>query len=168
MNNVTDNNDTPCFVNNLSSSLFSECTLSLNGEKKSTTNANFVHESFIETKFSYGNDAKKTWLACQGFYYEENPSAFVGAGKRSEEVTERKGLVAASNELKLFGKISCNFLSCDKHLLSGVTIRLSLRRSINDYDVISEDATKHNKVHIIEVNLYVTKMTVTDYVLSSI
>ena len=54
--------DTPCFVNNPLSSLFSECTLSLNGEKISTTNANFAHRSFIQTKFSHGIDAKKSGL----------------------------------------------------------------------------------------------------------
>ena len=53
------NRDTPYFVNNPLSSLFSECTLSLNGEKISTTIANFAYKSFIETEFSYGNDAKK-------------------------------------------------------------------------------------------------------------
>ena len=59
-------------------------------------------------------------------------------------------------------------MSCDKHLLSGVTIRLSIRRSPNDFVVISEDVAKHYKVQIIEANLYTRKMTVTDYVLSSI
>ena len=58
--------DTPYLVNNPLSSLFSECAMSLNGEKISITNANFAHKSFIETEFSHGNDAKKTWLACQG------------------------------------------------------------------------------------------------------
>ena len=110
---------------------------------------------------------KHGWLV-KVIYYEENPSAIDGAGRRADDVTERKGLVAASSELKLFGKIVCDFLSCDKHLLSGVTIRLSLRRSPNDFVVISEDAAKHYKVQIIEANLYVRKMTVTDYVLSSI
>ena len=161
------NRVTTYFVSNPLSSIFSECTLSLNGEKISTTNANFDHKIFIETKFSYGNDAKKTWLAYQGYYYEEN-SAIDGNGRRAEDVMERKGFVAASNQLKLFGKIACDFLSCDKHLLSGVTIRLSLRRSPNDFVVISEDEAKHYKVQINEANLYVRKMTVTDYVLSLI
>ena len=51
--------DTPSLVNNPLSSLFSECTMSLNGEKFSTTNANFAHKSFLETEFSHGKDAKK-------------------------------------------------------------------------------------------------------------
>ena len=51
---------TPNLVNTPLSSLFSECTVSLTGKKISTTDANFAHKSFIETKFSHGNDAQKT------------------------------------------------------------------------------------------------------------
>ena len=55
--------DSQYFVPNSSSSLFSECTLSLNGEKISTNSTIFAHQSFIETNLSYGNDAKKhDWL----------------------------------------------------------------------------------------------------------
>ena len=57
------NRDTPCFVKNPLSSLFSECTPSLNGEKISTTNANFARKSFIETKFLQENLPRKFgWL----------------------------------------------------------------------------------------------------------
>ena len=75
--------DTPNLVNNPLSSLFSECTLSLNGEKISTTNANFAHKSFIETEFSHGIDSKKTWLAYQGYYYEDNPANMDGTAGRA-------------------------------------------------------------------------------------
>ena len=159
--------DTPYLVNN-PLSLFSECTMSLNGEKFSTTNANFAHKSFIETEFSHGNDAKKTWLACQGYYYEDNPSGIDGANGQAEDVAESKRIVAASTEFRLFGKIACDFLSCDKHLISGVTIRLSLRRSPNDFVIMSEHRDKHYRVETTEANLYVLKLTATDFVLSSI
>ena len=90
--------------------------MSLNGEKISTTSANFAHKSFIETEFLHGNDAKKTWLACQGNYNEDNPSGIDGANGRAEDVAERKQIVAASSEFHLFGKIACDFSSSDKHL----------------------------------------------------
>ena len=159
---------TPYLVNNPLSSLLSECTMSLNGEKISTTNANFAHKSFLETEFSYGKDAKETWLSCQGYYYEDNPSDIDGANGRAKDVAERKRIVAASSEFRLFGKIACYFLSCDKHLISGVTIRLSLRRFPNDFVIMSEHPNKHYQVQITGANLFVRKMTVTDYVLSSI
>ena len=101
--------DAPYLVNHPLSSLFSQCTKSLNGEKISTTNANFAHKSFIETELSHGNDAKKTWLACQGFYNEDNPSGIDSANGRAEDVAEHKRIVAASSEFRLFGKIACDF-----------------------------------------------------------
>ena len=58
------------------------------------------------------------------------------------------------------------FFTCDKHLLSGVTLKLSYRRSHEDFLIILEDAAKHYKLQILEANLYVRKMTVTDHVLS--
>ena len=47
--------------------------------KVATTKANFSHKSFIETVFSHGNDANKTLLACQGYFYEDSPSGIDGA-----------------------------------------------------------------------------------------
>ena len=160
--------DTPYLVKNQLSSLISECTMSLNGEKLSTTNANFHHKSFIETEFSHGIDAKKTCPASRGYYYEDNPSSIEAADGRAEDAAERKRIVAASGEFRLFGKIACDFLSCDKHVISGVTIRLSLRRSPNDFVIITEQPNKHYQVQITEAILYVRVMTVTDFVLSSI
>ena len=66
-------------------SLFSDCTVSANGLKISNANGNYAHKSFIETEFSHNKDAKNTWLACQGYSYEENPGALSTA-----EVTEGK------------------------------------------------------------------------------
>ena len=53
-------------------------------------------------------------------------------------------------------------------MLSGVTLRLSYRRSHEDFLIISEDAAKHYKLQILEASLDVRKMTVTDHVLSAI
>ena len=92
-------------------------------------------------------------MAGQGSCYEENPLAIDCNGRRIENVTESKALVADSKELKLFGKKACDFLSRDKHLLSGVTKNFSLSCSHNVFVVISEDAAKDYKVQIMEANL---------------
>ena len=97
-------------------------------------------------------------MTLQGYYSEENPWDNGSYRKRAEDVAERKAILAASNKLKLF----------DRHLFSGVTSRLSLRRSPNDFVVISEDAAKHYKVQTIAADLYIRKLTVTGYALASI
>ena len=65
----------PYFANNILHSLFADSTVSANGIKISTANGHYA-QSFIETEFSHGTDAKKTWLKCQGYEYEETPALF--------------------------------------------------------------------------------------------
>ena len=55
-----------------------------------------------------------------------------------------------------------------KKLVSGVTLRISMRRSQAYFAVISEDAAKHYKVKIDEANLFIRKMTVSDNVVGAI
>ena len=119
--------DTPCFVNNTLHSLFSECTVSANGFEISNTNGNYAHKGFIETDFSHGDSAKNTWLVSQGYYYEDEPQKVDGADTRATDVGERKTLVAQSVEATFIDKPTCDILTCDKHLLSGVTLRFSFR-----------------------------------------
>ena len=155
--------DAPYFCNNVLHSLFFGCTVSANGLKISNANGNYAHKSFIETEFSHDKDAKATWLACQGYSYEENPGVIPAA-----EVNRRKALVRQTAEYTFYGKVAVDFLTCDRHLLSGVTPQLYFRRSIDDFVTISDDAAKSYKVKIIEANLYVRKMTLNDDVVSAI
>ena len=67
-----------------------------------------------------------------------------------------------SAECTSYGKVAVDNFTCDRHLLSGVTLRIAFRRSIYDFDIISDDAAKHYKVKIVEANLYVRKMTLND------
>ena len=71
---ATQQEDTPVFGNNTLHSLFSNCTVTVQGVKISSTNGLYVHKSFTETEFSHNKEAKNTWLECQGYNYESNPS----------------------------------------------------------------------------------------------
>ena len=163
------NTDAPYFSNNALHSLFSECTVSANGVKISNTNGNYAHKAFIETEFSSGKTARNTLLVCQGYYYEDEPAKIDGADGRADDVAARKALVANSQENYFIGKPASDILTCDKHLLSGVTLRISFRSSTNDFAVVKQsESNKHYKVKIIEANLYVRKMTIADHVLTAI
>ena len=73
-----------------------------------------------------------------------------------------------SARITLYGKLAVDFFSCEKHLVSGVTLRISMRRSQDDFAVISEDTAKNYKVKIEEANLFIRKMTVSDNVVGEI
>ena len=155
--------DAPYFCNNVLHLLFSDCTVSSNGLKTSKANENYAYKSFIETEFSHNQDAKNTWLACQGYSYEENHGTL-----STTEVNRRKALVRQTNECTFYGKVAVDVFACDSHLMSGVTLRIAFRRSIDDFVIMSDDAAKHYKVKIVDANLYLRKMTLNDQVVSAI
>ena len=142
------NSDAPFFVNNILHSLFSECTVSLNGIKIANSNGNYAHKSFLETEFSHGKDAKDTWLKCQGYEYESNPGVLTNGDTR-------KLLLRESNVLNLYGKIAVDFFGCEKHLLNAVTLLLSFLRSPENFALIHENENKTYKIQFQEANLYV-------------
>ena len=63
----------PYFCNNVLHSLFSDCTLSVNGLKTSNANGKYDHKSYTETEFAHYQDAENTWLECQSYCYGEKP-----------------------------------------------------------------------------------------------
>ena len=73
-----------------------------------------------------------------------------------------------SGKCTFYGKVAVDFFTCDRNLLSGVTLRIAFRRATNDFVLMSDDAAKHYKVKFTEANLYVRKMTLNDDVVSAI
>ena len=130
------------------------------GIKISSPNDHYAHKNLIKTEFPHGSDAKKTWLKCQGYEYEDDPTGVPPATIRARQETVRR-----SAQLTLYGKIATDFISCGKHLTSGLTF---FRRSQDDFAFASEDGAKHYKIKIDETNLFVRKMTVCDIVLGAI
>ena len=129
--------------------IVSDCTVSANGLKISNANGNYAHKSFIETEFSHNKDAKNNWLACQSHSFEENPAIL-----STTEIDRRKELVKKSAECAFYGKVAIDFFTCDRHLLSGVTLRVAFRRSIDHLVIMSVDPAKHYKLEILEANLF--------------
>ena len=86
----------------------------------------------------------------------------------SSNIRYKKRTVRQSARITLYGKLAVDFFSCEKHLVSGVTLRISMRRSQDDFAVISEDPAKHYKVKIDEANLLIRKMTVSGNVVGAI
>ena len=111
---------------------------------------NYAHKSFIETEFSHNKDAKITWLACQSYSYEENPGTL-----STTEVNRKKSLVRQSNECTFYGMVAVDLFTCDRHPMSGVTLRIAFRRSIDDFVIMSDDAAKHYKVKNVEAKICV-------------
>ena len=151
------NSDLPCFVNNSLHSLFADCNVTAEGVQISSSNGNYAHKAFLETEFSHNQEAKNTWLNCQGYCYEKTPNNFT-----DEVFTKRVAETRQSQSITLIGRVASDFFSCDKYLLSGVTLRITFLRNRPEFCLIHDADAKEYKVEISQANLYVRKMTVTE------
>ena len=112
--------DLPIFVNNTLHSLFSDCSVSANGIKIFSSIGNYAQKAFIETEFSHNREAKDTWLKCQGYFYEKSPNTFTDV-----VFTERQNETKRSAVVTLIGNVAADIFSCEIHVSSGVTLRVS-------------------------------------------
>ncbi len=101
--------------------------LTANEVKVSSANGLYAHTDFIETEFSHGKDARDTWLKCKGYTYKTNPEA--------DTTNARKALFRQSAVQHYFGKLGIDIFSCEKLLISGVALRISFRKSNDDFVV---------------------------------
>ena len=161
------NTDASYLSNNALQSLFSEYTVSANGVKISKTNETYALKTVIETEFWSGKVAKNTRLICQRYYFEDEPAEIERTDGRADDVVARKALVAKSQENYFIGKPASGISTCDKHLLSGVNLRVSIRKSTNDF-VVTSESNKLYKVKKVEASPCVRKMTIVDHVLTAI
>ena len=141
--------DLPIFVNNTLHSLFSDCSVSANGIKNSSSNGNYAQKAFIETEFSHNREAKDT---CQGYSYEKLPDTFTDV-----VFTERQNETKRSAVVTFIGTVAADNFSCEKHLISGVTLRVSFLRNRPEFCLIYDDESKDYKIEISQANLYVRK-----------
>ena len=84
----------------------------------------------------HNKEAEDTWLKCQGYSYEEQPDDFtkIVSTIMAAETWE-------SAEISFIGRIASDFFSCDKHLIIGVTLRISFLRNRPNYAIIYDDET---------------------------
>ena len=114
-------------------------------------------------QFSHNREAKDTWLKCQGYSYEKSPNTFTDV-----VFTERQNETKRSAVVTFIGKVAADIFSCEKHLISGVTLRVSFLRKRPEFCLICDDESKNYKIEISQANLYVRKMTVSENVYSAI
>ena len=99
----------------------------------------------------------------QGYSYEEQPDDFTKI-----VFTTRTAETRESAEIYFIGRIAWDFFSCDRILISGVTLRISFLRNRPENALVYDDETKDYKIEIIQTILYVRKMTVSDNVYSNV
>ena len=143
-----DNTDLPetdymAVVNNLLHSLFSRCTIYLNGTQITQATELYPYRAYIETISTYGNDAGSSHLTMPWLLDEGN---MLGGDGAKPERTNNGGFCARWNRLKesqtfeMYGRLHSDICNVPLFLLNGVKIQIKLTKAKKAFYLLSNRA----------------------------
>ena len=175
-------------VNNFLHSLFRQVDVYLNGKQVTPAMGTYAYRSYIETLLNYDVSAKKSQLS-SALYYKDTPGKMDDKGGLPEpletKVTLKDGTVVNkwirtdgtgnqgfakryefiknSNKFVLSGPIFSDVFMGDRLLLNGLTLKVVLNRSSNEFCLMDKNTSGNEinpKVKFTDVVLKIRKVKV--------
>ena len=126
-----DNTDFTAGANNFLRSLFSQCSIALNGTQITQASELYNYRAYIETLLTYGTDAAASHLTNAYWYIDEpgvdpcHPTA-ADAEKANKGFVDRWNIMKQSKEIQLYGRIQADICIVPLYLLSNVRLHIKL------------------------------------------
>ncbi|KAJ8048841.1 hypothetical protein HOLleu_01315 [Holothuria leucospilota] len=144
-------------------SLFSQVDVSLNERLISPSTPTYPYRAMIETLLSYGSDAKQTQLTSSLFYKDtagsmDNPDPLAADDAVNQGLKTRAAFTRRSKTVDMLGPIHSDIFFQDKYSLNGVSMKLKLIRSKDQFCLMSADTDVEYKVVIQDASLFVRKI----------
>ena len=175
-------------VNNFLHSLFKQVDVYLNGKQVTPAMGTYAYRSYIETLLNYDVSAKKSQLS-SALYYKDTPGEMdkkgglpqdletkvtlkngtvvdkwiKTAGTGNQGFAKRSQFIQDSKKFSLSGPIFSDVFMGDRLLLNGMTLKIVLNRSSNEFclmDKNADNAKVNPKVKLIDVVLKIRKVKV--------
>lgn len=136
-------------------SLFSQVDVFMNNTRVSPASTNYSYRAYIPVILSYSTAVNQTWLTEQLFIKDtgnlDDPNS--SPGKGNPGLIARADYIKKSKTLHLTGPLYADTWDCDKWIVPGVTIKISLWRSKDEFSLISPQTTKDFHVEITEAKI---------------
>ena len=173
-------------VNNFLHSLFRQVDVYLNGKQVTPAMGTYAYRSYIETLLNYDVSAKKSQLS-SAMYYKDTPGKMNDKGGLPEELetkvtlkdgtvenkwirtagtgnqgfAKRSEFIQNSKKFTLSGPIFSDVFMGDRLLLNGMTLKIVLNRSSNEFCLMDKNASEIGaKVKFSDVVLKIRKVKV--------
>ena len=130
---VLDEKDFTAVNNNFLHSLFSQCTVSLNGTTITQSTELYNYRSLLETLLTYGNDAATKHLRNAMWIMDDGN--MVACGLSSDDASNYKVFVTRciltikSQEIELYGRVHSDFCNVPVYLLPGVRAQIKFTKA---------------------------------------
>jgi len=145
-------------VSNFLHSLWSQIDLSFNNTLVSHSNNSYPYRAYLETLLSYSPATKKSQLSAT-LWLEDTTDHFDTLGADNADYTKCKALTANSSEVDMMGKLHLDMCFQQRHLISGVDVKLRLIRAKDTFCLVSDG---QYKVKLNDVAVFCRKVRPSD------
>ena len=138
-----DNTDFTAVTNNFLHSLFSQCSIGLNGETITRATEVYNYRSYFETLLTYGSDAATTQLTNAFFYLDDGdllPCDLTAADAKNKDFITRWNRLKQSKEVQLCGRIHSDICNVTLYLIPGVRMQIKLTKAKQSFYLMNKDA----------------------------
>ena len=155
--------DFTAVTNNFLHSLFSQCTIYLNGVPITQSSQHYNYRSTLETLLSYGNDAVHSHLT-NAFWYPDtgDMSACCPATVPSKNTgfVRRWNLCKQSKEIQMYGRLHADICNVPRFLLPGVRMQVKLTKAKPRFYLMHTDPEHSTVFKFLDAKLYVKRVRV--------
>ena len=143
-------------INNLLHSLFSQCSVTLNGVSVTPSKDMYNYRSYLETLLTYGHDAANTHLT-NAFFYLDTGDLLGGSPETSSNSGYKKRWAVSkqSKELEMYGKIHSDIFNIPQLLLPGVQLQITFTKSKSDFYLLGSAVDSKAVFKFLDVTLFV-------------
>jgi hypothetical protein len=145
-------------INNLLHSLFSQCTIYLNGTLATQANELYPYRLYIETLLTHSTDAANSPRK-MAFWQLDEGDMLAGVCSHPAEASN-SGFCSRWNQLKdsqtveMYGRLHSDICNVPLYLLSGVKIQIKLTKANKSFYLLSNKADSKATFKFQEVPLY--------------
>jgi hypothetical protein len=156
-----DNKDLTSVTNNFLRSLFTRCSVSLNGITITQASELYNYRSFLETILTYSNDAATThvtnafWYIDSGDMLPCDPSA---EASNNKGFVTRWNLTKQSQEIEMYGKIHSDLCNFPQYLLPGVRLQINFSKAKSAFYLMNTDAQSETRFKFLDAQLRVNRI----------
>jgi hypothetical protein len=129
-----DATDHTAVTNDLLHSLFSQCSVSLNGISITQASELYPYRSYLETILTYGTDTASSHLT-NAFWYLDSGDLLSCDPTAAYDANTNKGFIARLNKIKqskeiqLYGRLHSDICNVSQYLIPGVRLQIKFTKA---------------------------------------
>jgi hypothetical protein len=155
-----ENKDLRPVTNNFLHSLFSQCSVSINGTTITEATELYNYRSFLETILKSSSDAAATRLN-SAFWYIDNGD-MLPCDPSSEATNKgfvtRWNLTNQSQEIEMYGKIHNDLCNVPQYLLPGVRLQIEFSKPKSRFYLMNKDIASETRFKFLDAQLRVNRI----------